>query len=93
MSKLNGTDRWAVESDLQHKHIWMIASRAKKKTFTWLSRSRSLEFGFSLHSPSFWDKWVNLLRDECGLPYVYIILLICMSVRRGLQEGLWLPGF
>ena len=36
-----------------------------------------------------WDKRVNLLRDELGLPYVYKITLVCMEVRRGCR-GPWI---
>ena len=44
------TDRWPVDSVPQPKYFWMItAAEQKSKTFTW---SRSLKFGFRLHSPS-----------------------------------------
>ena len=40
-----------------------------------------------------WGKRDNLLRVERGLPYVYIIILVCMGVGRGVQWSLGLPGF
>jgi len=64
----------------------MIAAGAKAETFTW--RSRSLKFRFRLHSPGLWGKRVNLLRDERGLPYVYIVILFGMGVGKGAQGTL-----
>ena len=56
----------------------MIAAGAKADTFTW--GIRSLKFWFRLNSSGLWGMRVNLLLVERGLPYMYIIILICMSV-------------
>ena len=41
-------------------------------------------------SPSLWDKQVNLLRDDRGIPYVYIISSFAWSSERGCM-GAWTP--
>jgi len=43
--------------------------------------------------PRFVGKRVNSLRDERGLLYVYIIILVCMGVGRGVQGDLGPTGF
>jgi len=89
MSKSNETDRWAVESEPEPepKQLWLTAAGVKSETFTWWSRS--LKFGFPFHSPGLWGKRVNLLRDERGLPYVYIVILVYTGMGRG-GQGDWL---
>ena len=66
--------------------------KPRPKTITWWRWSRSLKSGFRLHSPNLWSKRVDLLRDEHGFSYMYIIILVCMGVGRG-QEGLKTLGF
>ena len=58
-----------------------VGARSHRETFTWWSRN--LKFGFRLQSPGLWGKRVNLLRDERCLPYVHIIILVCLGVGRG----------
>jgi len=72
-------------------NFWMIAVGAKAETFTWWIQS--LKFGFRLHSPGFWGKRVNLMRNERGLQYLYIIILVCMSDGRGVKGDLGLTEF
>jgi len=76
---------WSRTQRTEPKEFWMIAVGATAETFSWWSRS--LKFGFPLQSPGLWGKRVNLLRDERGLSYVYIIILVCMVVGKGIQEA------
>jgi len=42
------------------------------------------EFGVGFRSPDLWDKRVNLLGNEHGLQYVYIIFLVFLHIKASL---------
>ena len=85
MLQNNGKAEWNKQM------ICGVGARRHRETFTWWSRN--LKFGFRWQSPGLWCKRVNFLRDERGLLYVYIIILVCMGVGRGVQGDLGPTGF
>jgi len=73
MAKPNETARWAVELEPQPKQFWMIAAGAEAKNCQMVNPEP--EIGVPVTQP-LWGERVNLLRDEHGLPYVHIIILV-----------------